>query len=174
MATARKKTPARKKAPARKKKAGTTRKKTAKKKASARRATQRSILVPVDLSKRAETAVEYAAMLAHGLGAELVLATNVNLPERALLEEMMEDPGDSLDEVAHPQWTRFGYLALPKGTAQEWLAPVYVAEIDIDAGEEAQGYVLVAPGSSSGLLPHLPSAEDAIDERPSRRPNGSG
>lgn len=57
--------------------------------------TPQKILVPIDLSKRAELAVSYAGMLAEGLGAELVLTINVNLPEREILEELAD--GEQID-----------------------------------------------------------------------------
>ncbi len=58
------------------------------------------ILVPVDLSKRSELAVEYAAMMAERFEAEIVLAININLPERALLEEFANGEGITIEAAA--------------------------------------------------------------------------
>jgi nucleotide-binding universal stress UspA family protein len=49
--------------------------------------TPRMILVPIDLSERSLQGLDYAAMLATATGAGLVLYCNINLPERAALEE---------------------------------------------------------------------------------------
>ena len=53
----------------------------------------RTILVPIDLSARSLIGLDYAAALAGATGGRLVLFCNVNLPERAVLEEyaMAED-----------------------------------------------------------------------------------
>lgn len=53
----------------------------------------RKILVPLDLSDRSRAGVAYAAMLAKGLGSSLVLATNVNMPELAAIQEYADDKG---------------------------------------------------------------------------------
>lgn len=57
------------------------------------------ILVPVDLSPRAEIAIAHAAMLAEACDAELLLVTNVNLPEQAALEEFARGE-ETIDEAA--------------------------------------------------------------------------
>lgn len=58
------------------------------------------ILVPVDLSKRSEHPIEYAAQLADRIGSELVLVTNVDLAERRVLEEDARFEGLSAAEAA--------------------------------------------------------------------------
>lgn len=58
------------------------------------------ILVPSDLSDRSEVGIAYAAMLAEHLGSELVIMVNVNLPERAILEDLAGAEHLSLDEAA--------------------------------------------------------------------------
>ena len=57
------------------------------------------ILVPVDLSERSASAVAYAGMLAERFDAELILVTNVDLPERAVLEDLAETEGVSVEEA---------------------------------------------------------------------------
>ncbi|MEE9415152.1 MAG: universal stress protein [Acidimicrobiales bacterium] len=57
------------------------------------------ILVPVDLSDRSALAVGYAGMLATRFGAELILSTNINLPERAILEDLGAADGLSVTEA---------------------------------------------------------------------------
>lgn len=60
----------------------------------------KKIMVPVDLSERSERAIEYAAILAQQSGAELVLATNISLPERAALEEFAKVEHISVADAA--------------------------------------------------------------------------
>jgi len=57
------------------------------------------ILVPVDLSDRSASAVAYAGMLAMRFDAEVVLTTNVNLPEQAAFEDLAEAEGVSVEEA---------------------------------------------------------------------------
>jgi hypothetical protein len=59
------------------------------------------------------------------------------------LEALMGPQDISLDEVVVPHWMHFGYLSLNKRKAQRLLEPVYVALVDIEGQEEAQGYLLV-------------------------------
>ena len=46
------------------------------------------ILVPVDLSERSEVGMAYAAMMAETTGAELVVMTNMQVPESETLEAL--------------------------------------------------------------------------------------
>jgi len=71
------------------------------------------ILVPVDLSTRSELGVSYAAMLARLCGAELVLVTNVNLPERAALEELAQNEVLSVDEAADAALDQLAFRLAP-------------------------------------------------------------
>ncbi len=66
------------------------------------------ILVPVDLSTRSEAAIDYAAMLARHLGSWLFLMVNVNLPERAVLEELAAAENITLDEAAQIMLMKYG------------------------------------------------------------------
>ena len=59
----------------------------------------KKILVPSDLSARSELGIAYAGMLAKHLGAELVIMVNVNLPERAVLEEVAASEHLSIEEA---------------------------------------------------------------------------
>lgn len=58
------------------------------------------ILVPVDLSERSGTGLAYAAMLAEGLGSELVVMINVNLQEREGLEDFAAAEQISVPDAA--------------------------------------------------------------------------
>lgn len=60
----------------------------------------RKILVPVDLSKRSEEALSYAAMMAERFGSKLVLTTNVNMPERAVLENFADSEHTTIEDAA--------------------------------------------------------------------------
>jgi nucleotide-binding universal stress UspA family protein len=64
------------------------------------------ILVPVDFSKRSEIAVGYGAMLADRLGGELVVMTNLNLPEQEALEGLVASSGVTVEEAAHLEMSR--------------------------------------------------------------------
>lgn len=62
--------------------------------------TPQKIFVPVDLSERSALAVAHAGMLAATFGADLVLFTNVDLAEQAILEaNASEDTIDLLSEA---------------------------------------------------------------------------
>ncbi len=77
----------------------------------------KKILVPVDLSKRSEVGVEYAAMLANSFDAELVVMLNVNLPERALLEELAAGENIGLDEAGKAAVHRIIVTRAPDATS---------------------------------------------------------
>lgn len=77
----------------------------------------RRILVPVDLSDRSATAVAYGAMLARLAGAELMLTINVNMPERAAIEESMAEPGTAIEEAAHAALAALADRTAPDVTA---------------------------------------------------------
>jgi nucleotide-binding universal stress UspA family protein len=71
------------------------------------------ILVPIDLSKRSERAIDYAADLAAAVDAELVLVTNVNLPEREVLEDYGESEGLSVADAAEAMLRRLAHEHAP-------------------------------------------------------------
>lgn len=78
-------------------------------------------------------------------------------------------PSDiSLDKVVRPQWMHFGYLSLSKRKAQRWLEPVYVALVDVEAGEEAQGYLLVTPAAEKSYMPVCRIGAEAVTPPASR------
>ncbi len=60
----------------------------------------KKILVPVDLSERAELAVSYAAEIARRFDGELVVTINVNLPERETLEAFAMNEHMSTEDAA--------------------------------------------------------------------------
>lgn len=72
-----------------------------------------TVLVPTDLSSRSLDGLDYAAMLARRVGADLVLYCNVNLPERAALSEFARVEHLALDEAGHAQLDRFAVLRAP-------------------------------------------------------------
>lgn len=79
-----------------------------------KRSRPKRILVPVDLSERSEIAVEYAATLAGGLGSSLALITNLNLPERAALEQFAKAEGTTVQKAAHLQLERLARELSPE------------------------------------------------------------
>ncbi|MDJ0647735.1 MAG: hypothetical protein QNJ60_03430 [Xenococcaceae cyanobacterium MO_188.B19] len=82
---------------------------------------------------------------------------------RQILLQMSGLMGNSkipISEVAKPRILRFGYLSLPKRKAQRVLAPVYIAEIEIEGQKESQAYVLVTPATEKTYLP-LPNGSEA-------------
>lgn len=75
------------------------------------------ILVPIDLSKRSERAIDHAADLAAAVDAELVLVTNVNLPEREVLEGYGESEGLSVADAAEALLRRLAHEHAPNITS---------------------------------------------------------
>ena len=75
--------------------------------------TPRSILVPIDLSSRSLLGLDYAAMLAGATGASLILYCNVNLPERAMLEEFGSAEHLSIDDAGQLQLRRYAEQRAP-------------------------------------------------------------
>lgn len=73
----------------------------------------RSILVPIDLSSRSLLGLEFAAMLARATGASLILYCNVNLPERALLEEFGVAEHLGVDDAGQLQLRRHAERVAP-------------------------------------------------------------
>ena len=63
------------------------------------------------------------------------------------LSNLMGKSEISIDEAAQPQWMRFGYMNLSKRKTQRFLAPVYVAAIEINNKYEAQAYLFVVPAT---------------------------
>lgn len=72
-----------------------------------------TILVPTDLSERSLAAVRYAAALATRLGAEMILTINVNLPERAALEEVAAAGEAAVPDTARRVLREIGVAEAP-------------------------------------------------------------
>ncbi len=77
----------------------------------------KKILVPSDLSARSELGIAYAGMLARHLGSELVIMVNVNLPERAALEELAGAEHLSLEDAGEVALRRAAERNAPAATA---------------------------------------------------------
>jgi hypothetical protein len=76
------------------------------------------------------------------------------------LEGLMGKSKISIDEMAQPQWMRFGYLSLPMRKAQRLLAPVYVSAIEIKGQQESQAYIFATSATEKVYLPlYLNGAE---------------
>ena len=71
------------------------------------------IFVPVDLSERSLHGLDYAAMLARAFGSRLVLYCNVNVPERAVLEEFGAAEHVVVDEAGMIQLQQFAQQRAP-------------------------------------------------------------
>ena len=71
------------------------------------------ILVPIDLSSRSLLGLDYAAMLAEIASAELILYCNVNLPERAALEEYGRVEHLAVDQAGQLQLEHFAAQRAP-------------------------------------------------------------
>jgi hypothetical protein len=78
----------------------------------------------------------------------------------ARLRDLMGRSAVPYAELARPRWTRFGYLSLSKRQAQRVLAPVYLAQIDVEHEQEAQGYLLAVRATERTYLP-LPTGREA-------------
>ena len=75
--------------------------------------TPRTILVPIDLSERSLQGLDYAAMLATATGAGLVLYCNINVPERAVLEEFGAAEHLVVDDAGMIQLRQFAEQRAP-------------------------------------------------------------
>ena len=73
----------------------------------------KTILVPIDLSSRSLLGLDYAAMLAEIASAELILYCNVNLPERAALEEYGRVEHLAVDQAGQLQLEHFAAQRAP-------------------------------------------------------------
>ncbi len=76
----------------------------------------KKILAPVDLSKRSEIGVAYAAMMAETMGAELVIVANVSLPEREVLEEFEGGEDLTIEQAAEAAIHRIVVEHAPNST----------------------------------------------------------
>lgn len=104
----------------------------------------KKILVPVDLSGRAELAVSYGAMLAERLGAELVLTTNVNMPEREVLEEFAAGEHITVDEAGEAALNRIASRLAPDvPTTVDLRSRDFPAEGILDAAEDFDADMIV-------------------------------
>ncbi|MCZ8190999.1 MAG: hypothetical protein O9326_14975 [Microcystis sp. LE19-338.1B] len=97
---------------------------------------------------------------------EVIDRVEILRPEQAArqvflqLSRLMGQSKIPVSEVAKPRTLRFGYLSLPKRKTQRVLAPVYIAEIEIEGQEVSQAYVLVTPATEKTYLP-LPNGSEA-------------
>jgi hypothetical protein len=88
-------------------------------------------------------------------------------PEQAVrqillkLESLMGNYKISIDEIAEPEWTHFGYLSLPKRKVQRVLAPVYVSAIKINGQQESQAYLFAISATEKAYLPLCWSGSEA-------------
>ncbi|MGI9614996.1 MAG: universal stress protein [Acidimicrobiales bacterium] len=92
------------------------------------------IMIPVDLSERAEAGVGYAAMLAGEIGADLLVMTNVHAAEKEVLEEFAG--------VEHISVTEAGQVALQRLVSKA--APSVRSELDLRFRENAAAGILEA------------------------------
>jgi len=101
------------------------------------------MLVPVDLSRRSQVGLSYAAVLARRLDCDLVLGLNVNLPERAYLEERPEAGNQSVEDLAHAALEQLGAEFCPDLT---WTTMVGFADYP------AEGVLAMANKSEADLI----------------------
>ncbi len=73
-------------------------------------AAEGAVVVGVDLSDASGTAIALAGRMAQALGTSLVIVVNVNVPERALIEEVAEAEQRTFDEAGHELLRRMGAL----------------------------------------------------------------
>jgi nucleotide-binding universal stress UspA family protein len=114
-----------------------------------------SILVPLDGSHIAESALPYAAWIAHGAGCPLVLITVVNgSGEQA--DESAEQPGDALEAAAAP-------LKAPGLDLRTELRQGSPAEVIAERASEADIGLVVLTTFGRGADPrHLGSVTDRL------------
>ena len=111
------------------------------------------ILVPVDLSKRSEIGVAYAAMMAETTGAELVIMTNVGLPEREALEEFAIGEDLTIEEAAEAAIHRIIVDQAPDSTTSTVVRfENFPADAILEvATSEAADLIVIASHGRSGM-----------------------
>ncbi len=111
------------------------------------------ILVPVDLSKRSELAISYGAMLAAQSGAELILTINVNMPERAVIEDFAGGERVSIEEAGRAALHRLASRLAPDvETSLDLRFRDFPAEGILDAAESLEvDMIVVASHGRAGM-----------------------
>lgn len=116
-------------------------------------AVPRRILVPTDLSSRSLVGLDYAAMLAKQVGADLVLYCNMNLPERAALAEYARIEHLSLDDAGHAKLGHFAERRAPGIVATSVIGEdASPARGILEAAQEHEvGMIVVASHGRTGM-----------------------
>lgn len=111
------------------------------------------ILIPIDLSKRSELGVEYAATLAASLGAELLVLTNVVLTERQVLKGLSESERHSLEEAASSEIHRIvGERAPDVATSMTVTFRAYPSDAILEVADaEHVDMIVIASHGRSGV-----------------------
>jgi hypothetical protein len=107
--------------------------------------------VTLQVRATAPTVLDRPAVLPPEQGVRLLLAR---------MRDLMGKSSVPYAELARPRWTRFGYLSLSKRQAQRVLAPVYLAQVDVEHEQEAQGYLLAVRATERTYLA-LPAGREA-------------
>lgn len=104
-----------------------------------------TILVPVDLSRRSESAVAYACMLANSFGSDIVLMTNLDVAERRDLEEFAITEHLTIEQAAEAALQRIiAAYAGPETSASFVISSWEVAaEAILEAAETAKADLIV-------------------------------
>jgi hypothetical protein len=110
------------------------------------------------------------SMLMRGPAAEIFEKAKVVHPERAIRQIAQQLDlrfGQAKGDVhlESRDGLRFGYLSLPKRKVQRFLAPVYVAMIDVTHEHERQAFVMAVPATEKNYLPlDPPGAEGLVSQ----------
>lgn len=112
----------------------------------------------VDVQVRATTSevIERAKVLPPELAARQILQQLSTLVSRSKV---------SVNDLATPQWMRFGYFSLSKRKGQRLLAPVYASAIELNGRDERQPYLFVVPASEKLYLPLDLQGSEALATR---------
>lgn len=101
------------------------------------------ILVPLDLSARSRVGVAYAAMMATAFDATLLLMTNVNMPELAVVQDYSATSGVVIDEASD---------ALLREIASEFAPGAKIETVFAFRDFPADGILAVAEEQAADLI----------------------
>ncbi len=109
------------------------------------------IVVGIDLSDASGVALAQAGRLARATGARLIVAVNVTIPERAVIEEIAEAEQRTFDEAGHEVLRRMAALHSPDADVETQLthrdSPAD-GLLDVVADRDASMLVVASHGRS--------------------------
>ncbi len=108
-------------------------------------------MVGVDLSDASGIAITQAGFLAKATGLELLVAVNVNIPERAVIEDLMLAEKGTFEDAGHELLRRMAALYAPGGETRQVMTSRDSAAdglLDVVADTDASLLVVASHGRS--------------------------